>query len=94
MNSVHIIGYLKDVKNVQFREIEIPIPTFDDDGNNSLTVMLRYWTGGNRNYLTSLPGKSHVAITGHLEFDKNFGTIVMVEQLYCLKKENENITSD
>lgn len=94
MNSVHIIGYLKEVKEQCFREIEVGIPTFDEEGNNSITLTLKYWVDGDKNYLTTLPMCAHVALIGHLEFDKKFGTIVIVEQLYCLKKDNENFTSN
>lgn len=90
MNSVNLIGYLHENLGNNIRKAQISSPVFNDEGNNTFMIYLKYWAGGDRNFLTSLPNKSHVAIQGHLEYAEKFGTIVVVEQLYCLKKSNEN----
>lgn len=85
MNSAEIIGYLKECEG-NFRKVEISIPTYNDEGNNSCEIYAKYWAGGDRNYFLSLKAGSLVAIRGHLDVDKNFGTIVIIEQLNCLSK--------
>ena len=90
MNTVSLIGYLKENIGNEFRRVEAFKPTFDDEGNHTVSLMTRYWAGGEKNYLRIMPINSQVSIIGHLEFDENFGTIIVVEQLQCLKKENEN----
>lgn len=85
MNSVEIVGYLKD-KDGEFRLVETPLPTFNDKGKNTASIYMKYWASGNKSYFLTLPMNSCVAIRGHLDVDEKFGTIVIVEQVYCIKK--------
>ena len=85
MNSVEILGYLKEIDG-DFRIVEAVLPTFNDKGKNTALIRMKYWTTGNKCYFLSLPINSHVAIRGHLDVDEKFGTIVIVEQVFCIKK--------
>ena len=85
MNSVDLIGYLRKVDG-EFRLVEVSLPTFNDEGKNTALVYMKYWTDGNKNYFLSLPKDSLVGIHGHLDVNEKFGTIVIVEQVYCIKK--------
>lgn len=89
MNSIELIGYLKEMEDKETRKVEIQLPVFNELNQNTMIVPCKYWAGGERNYLISLPINSHVAIRGHLNFDQNHQMLVMVEQLYCINK-NEN----
>lgn len=86
MNNISAIGYVREVVEKEYRKIEFTLPTYDEFGNNTVLVICKYWPGGDRNYLLSLPSGTQIAITGHLDFAEQFGTIVVIEQLYCLKK--------
>lgn len=86
MNSIDVIGYIRNNLGDGYRKIEVGLPTFNDDGKNTTEIIAKYWAGGDRNYFLVLPENSHVAIRGHLDYDEKFGTIVIAEQLYCLKK--------
>ena len=90
MNTVSLVAYLKENIGNELRRIETLKPSFDEDGNNTVSVIAKFWAGGDKNYLRVMPANSQVSIVGHLEFDENFGTIVVVEQLQCLRKQNEN----
>ena len=53
MNSVEIIGILKEEISDGFRKIEIDIPTYNDSGKNEGEIYAKYWAGGNKNYFLS-----------------------------------------
>ena len=92
MNTVTLVAYLKENIGNEFRKVETVKPTFDENGDNKVNVITRFWAGGEKNYLRVMPINSMVSIVGHLEFDEKFGTIIIVEQMECLKKEHENPT--
>ena len=85
MNSVEVIGYLRE-QIEEFRKIEIGLPAYNDQDKNSGEILAKYWAGGDKNYFLLLPAGAQVAIRGHLDVDEKFGTILIIEQLYCLNK--------
>ena len=84
MNSVDIIGMLREVVDdyCRYFEYELPFAQEPDYGPNR--IILKFWTKQAKSRLIVLPENSRVAIHGHLDVDKKFGTILLVEQLEVL----------
>lgn len=85
MNCVDIIGMLRGVIDEHSRYFEYELP-FDQPNNDvHPIIVVKYWTRQPNNRLITLAPNTRVAIHGHLDVDKKFGTILLVEQLEVLR---------
>ena len=85
MNCVDIIGILREVVDEHTRYFEYETPFEQDNNDVPSKIIVRYWTKQPNNRLIVLEKNTRVAIHGHLEMDKKFGTILLVEQLEVLR---------
>lgn len=86
MNSVSIIGYLRENINEQLRYFEYELPFFQENEAAVPKIVVKYWTGRAGSRLDVLPINTRVAIQGHLDAHEKFGTIIIVEDLQQISK--------
>lgn len=84
MNSIEIIGIVKEKTEEKFRKIEYPLPFPNKFNKDSGFINCIFWTGTNENRLTTLVEGKRIAIRGHLDAHEKFGTIIVVEQFEVL----------
>ena len=85
MNSINIIGILREGIDEKYRYFEYELPFQQETGLENPRILVCYWTNQPGSRLIILPNNTRVAIHGHLDQDKKFGTILLVEQLEVLK---------
>ena len=85
MNSVDIIGVLKDVIDEYHRKLMYDIPFSLEKDSKVSNIVIRYWTDQPLPRLISLEDSTRVAVHGHLEESEEFGTILLVQQLEVLR---------
>ena len=85
MNSVNIIGYLRENLDEYYRTFEYELPYFEENNTAVAKIVVKYWTNQPKARLITLPENSRVAIQGHLDAHEKFGTILIVEQVQVLR---------
>ena len=85
MNDVSIIGMLREGVDEYYRYFEYELPFFTDTESLPTRIAIKYWTKQANPRLIVLPSNTRVAIHGHLDAHKNFGTILVVEQFQVIK---------
>lgn len=85
MNTVCIIGILKEKIDDKHRYFEYDVPYEIEHETLTPRIIIRYWTDQDNPRLIVLPENTRVAIHGHLDVSKNFGTILLVEQLEVIR---------
>ena len=85
MNSVNIIGYLREILDDYYRTFEYELPYFEENNTAVAKIVVKYWTNQPKARLITLPENSRVAIQGHLDAHEKFGTILIVEQVQVLR---------
>ena len=85
MNSINIIGLLKETIDEQHRYFEYDIPYPEVEEGSHPKIVTRYWTRMPNARLVLLPVNTRVAIHGHLDVEEKFGTILHVELLEVIK---------
>ena len=85
MNSVELIVSLKEKVDSFFRKVEYELPSFNENGKNTASILVKYWPSQPNSRLIELDGNRLVAIRGHLDTHEKFGTIVVVEQFKVIK---------
>lgn len=84
MNSVEIIGIVKEKIEDKYRKIEYPIPYPRGTSKDSQFINCIYWTSTSDNRLTTIVDGKRIALRGHLDAHEKFGTIIVVEQFEVL----------
>lgn len=85
MNTVSIIGILKEKIDDNFRYFLYELP-FDEENNEAETkIVVKNWTNLPNSRLLVLPNNTRVAIEGHLDAHKKYGTIIVVSQVQALR---------
>lgn len=84
MNSVSIIGLLLDKIDDYFRYFEYDLPYIDERNEVVPRIPIKFWSNQPNSRLIALPDYTKVAIHGHLDNNKEFGTILLVEKLEVL----------
>jgi len=85
MNSVDILGYLKESVDEHHRFFEYTSPFLQEETLCQHQVVVRYWNNQPNSRLIILPSNTRVLIHGHLDGHDKFGTILLVEQLEVIK---------
>ena len=85
MNTVCIIGILKEVVDDYNRFFEYQVPYEVENETLTPRIIVRNWTGQPKSRLIILPLNTRVALHAHLELTEKFGTILLVEQLEVLR---------
>jgi len=85
MNSVNILGFLREIIDEKFRYFEYEPPFSDENYDTAPRIVVKYWTDQPNSRLSTLPNDTFVAIHGHLDNIEKFGTILLVEQLEVVK---------
>ena len=86
MNSVNLIGILKECVDDTYRYLEYSVP-FPEDGSLEFPrILVRYWNKQPGSRLITLPVNTRVAIHAHLDLDEKVGTVLIVEELEALHK--------
>lgn len=85
MNIVSLIGVLKQNIDEVYREIEYALPCYNENDVDSQILVSKYWPNSQNSRFTQLATGTKVAITGHLDKNEKFGTILVVEQFDVLK---------
>ena len=86
MNSVNIIGKLRDVIDEKHRYFAYERPYKDEGGEDEPQIVVKYWTNQSKSRLMLLPSHTRVAIHGHLDTSEKFATILVVEQLQTMNE--------
>ena len=86
MNCVNLIGFLRENIDDCFRYLEYELPFFQENESVVPKIVLKYWTEQPNTRLNALPLNARVAIHGHLDAHKRFGTIIIVEEIQQLSK--------
>ena len=86
MNSVSIIGYLRENINDYLRYFEYELPFFQENEAAVPKIVVKYWTEQPNSRVNVLPANTRVAIQGHLDAHEKFGTIIVVEELQQISK--------
>ena len=84
MNSIDIIGLLRENIDDYFRFFEYELPYLEENNKVVPRIAVKYWTNQSKNILTMTPENSRVAIHGHLDAHEKFGTILVVEAIQKL----------
>ena len=84
MNSVNIIGLLRDNIDDIFRNFEYELPYLEENNDANSKIVVRFWSNQPKTRLLALPSNSRVALHGHLDAHEKFGTILVVEQVQLL----------
>ena len=85
MNSVNILGYLREGVDEFYRYFDYDLPYTQEESDEVPRIVVKYWAKQPNPRLIVLPVNTRVAIHGHLDVDKNFGTILLVEQLEVIR---------
>lgn len=85
MNSVNIIGLLRENIDENFRYFEYELPYLEENNKAIPKIATKYWTNQKKNILLTTPINSRVAIHGHLDAHEKFGTILVVENIQILR---------
>lgn len=85
MNSVCIIGFLREKIDDIYRYFEYELPYFDENENAKTIIVVKFWANQPNARLISMPENSRVAIRGHLDAHEKYGTIIVVEQIQSVK---------
>ena len=88
MNSVSIIGLLRENIDDKLRYFEYELPFFQENEAAVPRVVIKYWTEMPKTRLNVLPINTRVAIQGHLDAHEKFGTIIVVEEIQQLSRPN------
>ena len=86
MNSVNIMGLLRENIDDYFRYFEYELPYLEENESVVPKIICKYWANQPKSRLNTLPDASRVAIHGHLDAHEKFGTILVVEQLQVIGK--------
>ena len=90
MNSVDIIGFLREGIDDYFRYFEYELPYLEENEKVVPKIVVKYWANQPKSRLIVLPSSTRVAIHGHLDAHEKFGTILIVEQVQVLREKWEN----
>ena len=85
MNSVSIIGILKEKIDDYFRRFEYELPYSDDTTNGYPKIVIKYWSNQPNSRLLVLPEGTKIAAHGHMDFNKEHGTILIIESFQSVK---------
>ena len=85
MNSVNVIGMLRERIDGYYRYFEYELPYEEENNEAENKIVIRYWTEQPDSRLLVLPNNTRVAIEAHLDAHKDFGTILIVEQVQVLR---------
>ena len=85
MNSVCIIGMLREVVDDYHRYFEYELPFQNENEKMTPRIIVRNWTDQPKPRLIVLPENTRVAIHGHLDITEKFGTILLVSELEVLR---------
>ena len=85
MNTVSIIGFLREKIDDYYRYFEYELPNFEESDGAVPKIVVKYWTKLPKTRLISIPDNSRVAIQGHLDANEKFGTILFVEEIQVLR---------
>ena len=85
MNSVEIIGLLRERIDDYYRHFEYELPFEEENSTTTPRIVVRYWTDQPRPRLIFLEEGTRVALHGHLDAHEKFGTILVVEQIQTLR---------
>ena len=85
MNSVSIIGFLREKIDNIYRYFEYEL-NYDNEINSPRTlIVVRYWEDQENTRLLVLPNNTRIALQGHLDAHEKFGTILVVELFQLLR---------
>lgn len=85
MNSVDIIGFLRETIDEKFRYFEYELPFLEENDQAIPKILIKFWSNQPKTRLISFPEGTRVAIHGHLDAHEKFGTILIVEQVQSLR---------
>ena len=85
MNSVSIIGFLREVIDERHRYFEYELPYEEIENQKAPRIVVKYWESQPNPRLIVAPVNSRVAIQGHLDTSEKFGTIIVVEQFQAVR---------
>ena len=86
MNSVQIIGLLRERIDDYYRNFEYELPFMEEKCRVVPRIVIRNWTEQPRPRLIFLEDGTRVALHGHLDAHEKFGTILVVEQIETAHK--------
>lgn len=85
MNSVSIIGILKEKIDSVYRNFDYELPYSEDPSKPTPHIVVKYWSNQADTRLIVIPDNTRVAIHGHLDLDEKYGTILIVESFQTLR---------
>ena len=85
MNSINIIGMLRKNIDEIYRNFEYELPYSEDPLKPNPIIVVKQWTNMPNSRLIAIPEGTRVAIHGHLDYNEQFGTIIIVEQCQSLR---------
>ena len=85
MNSVNIIGIVRDNIDDIYRDFEYELPYSDDPFKKTPKIAIRQWTNQPNARLNVIPNGTHIAAHGHLDSHEKFGTILIVENFQTIR---------
>lgn len=85
MNSLNLIGILKEKIDEYHRYLEYERPFEQEKITKPGVIPVKFWTNQPDSRLMCLEVNTRVAINGHLDAGENFETVVIVEELQVLK---------
>ena len=81
MNSVNIIGFLRENIDDTYRYFEYELPYMEENPEVKNIIVLKNWTNQPGSIVNSYPANTRVAVHGHLDAHVKFGTIIVVEEI-------------
>ena len=81
MNSVNIIGFLRENIDETYRYFEYELPYMEENAEAKTIIVIRNWTNQPGSRLSLYPAGTRVAIHGHLDAHEKFATILVVEDI-------------
>lgn len=85
MNSVDIIGILKEKIDDNYRYFEYELPYLDEPKEGPNIIVIKNWTNQPNSRLLVLQDGTRVALHGHLDTSEKFGTILSVIEVQALR---------
>jgi len=85
MNSVAIIGKLREKIDGIYRFFEYELPHLKEPENGETRIVIKYWTNLPDSRLLVLENNLRVALHGHLDAHEKFGTILVVDDYQLLR---------
>lgn len=85
MNAVNIIGMLRENIDDYYRYFEYERPYDEKSTVEIAKIVVKHWSNQPKSRLITMPINARVAITGHLDANEKFGTILVVEQIQSVK---------